>query len=178
MIKKEKKEEIINELAEKLAKCSVAIATDYRGITAKEMVQLRRQLHNQGIQYRVVKNTLVRFAAEKSGIKGMDRFLTGPMAIAVGYDDPVKVAKTLADHIKTNNSVLKIKGGVLGSRILSADDVINLAETPSKEVLLGKLLASLKMPITSLHYVLSAPLRGLTGALNARIRQLESASQF
>ncbi len=176
-MKKEKKEEVISELADRLARCAVAITTDYRGITAKEMVQLRRHLHNQGIHYRVVKNTLVRFAAERCGIKGMDRFLTGPVAIALGYDDPVKVARALTDHIKTNSSVLKIKGGILGKRILTADDVVNLAEIPSREVLLGRLLAGMKMPIASLHFVLSAPLRSLAGALNARMRQLENASQ-
>ena len=131
MIRKQK-EAIINELAGSLGKCVVAVATDYRGMTAKEMVQLRKQMHQQGVEYKVVKNTLMHFAAEKAGMKGLDQFLTGPMAIAISYDDAVKPAKILVEHIKAANSVLKVKGGVLGDKVLTPADVISLAATPSK----------------------------------------------
>jgi large subunit ribosomal protein L10 len=174
MLRKQK-EAVINELASSLGKCVVAVATDYRGLTAKEMVQLRRQMHQQGVEYKVVKNTLMRFAAEKAGIKGLDEFLTGPMAIALSYDDAVKPAKILIEHIKSANSVLKVKGGVLGDKVLTAADVISLAATPSKEVLISQLLGRLKSPVYALHFVLSSPLRGLVGVLQARARQLESA---
>ncbi len=174
MLRKQK-EAVINELASSLGKCVVAVATDYRGLTAKEMVQLRKQMHLQGVEYKVVKNTLMRFAAEKAGIKGLDEFLTGPMAIALSYDDAVKPAKILIEHIKSANSVLKVKGGVLGDKVLTPADVISLAATPSKEVLISQLLGRLKSPVYSLHFVLSSPLRGLVGVLQARARQLESA---
>ena len=170
---REKKEELINELAGNLSKCVVAITTDYRGMTAKEMVQLRRQLHMQGVDYLVIKNTLARFAAEKAGKKGMDEFFSGPLAIALSYDDPVKAAKILADHIKMANSILKIKGGILGDKVLSSADIASLAATPPKEVLIAQLVGRLKAPIYSLHFVLSAPLRGLVGSLHARAKQLE-----
>lgn len=172
---KAQKEEIINELAESLSRCAVAITTDYRGLTAKEMVQLRRLLHQQGVQYRVVKNTLARFAAEKAGVKELEQFFSGPMAIAISLDDPVKPAKILNDHIKAANSVLKIKGGVLGSRVLTAADIASLANIPSREVLLSQLLGSMKSPIQAFHFVISAPMRGLVTALNARIKQMEAA---
>ncbi len=174
MIRKQK-EAVINELAGNLSKCVVAVATDYRGLTAKEMVQLRKQLHQQGVEYKVVKNTLMRFAAEKAGMKGLDEFLTGPMAIALSYDDAVKPAKILVEHIKSANSVLKVKGGMLGAKVLTPADVISLAATPSKEVLISQLLGRLKSPVYSLHFVLSSPLRGLVGVLQARVRQLEGA---
>ncbi len=174
MIRKQK-EAVINELAGNLSKCVVAVATDYRGLTAKEMVQLRKQLHQQGVEYKVVKNTLMRFAAEKAGMKGLDEFLTGPMAIALSYDDAVKPAKILVEHIKSANSVLKVKGGVLGAKVLTPADVISLAATPSKEVLISQLLGRLKSPVYSLHFVLSSPLRGLVGVLQARAKQLEGA---
>lgn len=172
---KAKKEEIINELAGNLSKCAVAITTDYRGLTAKEMVQLRRLMHQQGVEYKVIKNTLARFAAEKAGVKGLDQFFTGPMAIAISLDDPVKPAKILNDHIKAANSVLKIKGGVLGSRVLTPADVTSLANIPSREVLLSQLMGSMKSPIQAFHFVISAPMRGLVTALNARIKQIEAA---
>jgi large subunit ribosomal protein L10 len=172
---KVEKEQIINELAENLTKCAVAITTDYRGMTAKEMVQLRKQLHLQGVEYKVIKNTLAHFAAEKAGVKDMDQFFFGPMAIALGYDDAVKPAKILVDHIKANNSVLKIKGGVMDGRILTAADIASLAVTPSREVLLAQLMGQLKAPIYQVHAVLSAPLRGLAADLQARAKQLEGA---
>jgi large subunit ribosomal protein L10 len=171
MLRKEK-EQIINELAENLSKCAVAITTDYRGMTAKELVQLRKQLHLQGVEYKVIKNTLARFAAEKAGVKGLDQFFSGPMAIALGYDDAVKPAKILVDHIKAVNSVLKIKGGVMGDTILSAAEVSSLASIPSREILLSRLMGQLKAPIYQLHYVLSAPMSGLVTALQARAKQL------
>jgi large subunit ribosomal protein L10 len=172
MLRKQK-EKIINELAEDLGKCAVAIATDYRGLTAKEMVQLRKQLHLQGVEYKVVKNTLAHFAAEKAGVKGLDQFLVGPLAIALGYDDVVKPAKVLVDTMKIPGSVLKIKGGVMGGKILSAADISSLAAIPPKEVLISQLLGRLKSPIYSLHFVLSSPLRGLACVLQARVKQLE-----
>ena len=172
MLRKQK-EKIINELAEDLGKCAVAIATDYRGLTAKEMVQLRKQLHLQGVEYKVVKNTLAHFAAEKAGVKGLDQFLVGPLAIALGYDDAVKPAKILVDAMKTPGSVLKIKGGVMGDKVLSAADVSSLAAIPTKDVLVSMLLGRLKSPIYSLHFVLSSPLRGLACVLQARAKQLE-----
>jgi len=172
MIRKQK-EAVISELAGSLGKCVVAVATDFRGMTAKEMVQLRKQMHQQGVEYKVVKNTLMRLAAEKAGIKGLDQFLTGPMAIALSYDDAVKPAKILVEHIKSANSVLKIKGGVLGDKVLTPADVISLAATPSREVLISQLLGRLKSPVYALHFALSSPLRGLVGVLQARTRQLE-----
>jgi large subunit ribosomal protein L10 len=172
---KAKKEGIIQELADSLGRSAVVITTDYRGLTAKEMVQLRRLLHLQGVEYKVVKNTLAHLAAERAGVKGLDQFLTGPLAIALGYDDAVKPAKILVDHIRAANSVLKIKGGVMGDRVLTVADVSGLAAIPPKEVLISQLLGRLKSPIYSLHYVLSSPLRGLVGVLQARARQIEGA---
>ncbi|MCX6007681.1 MAG: 50S ribosomal protein L10 [Chloroflexi bacterium] len=172
MLRKQK-QEIINELAEDLGKCAVAIATDYRGLTAKEMVKLRKQLHLQGVEYKVVKNTLAHFAAEKAGVKGLDQFLVGPLAIALSYDDAVKPARVLVDAMKTPGSVLKIKGGIMGDKVLSAADVSSLAAIPPKEVLISQLLGRLKFPIYSLHFVLSSPLRGLACVLQARVKQLE-----
>lgn len=172
MLRKQK-EKIIDELAENLGKCAISIATDYRGITAKEMVQLRKQLFTQGVDYKVVKNTLAHLAAEKAGIKELDQFLVGPLAIALGYDDVVKPAKILVDATKVPGAALKIKGGVMGDKVLSAADVSSLAAIPPKEVLISQLLGRLKSPIYSLHFVLSSSLRGLVGVLQARSRQLE-----
>jgi large subunit ribosomal protein L10 len=170
---KEKKGQMIDELAGNLSRCTIAVATDYRGLTAKEMVQLRRRLTEMGIEYRVIKNTLTRFAAEKAGKKQLETLLAGPVAIAFGYDDVIKPAKILREHIRSTGSVLQIKGGILGDKLLTAEDIANLATMPSRDVLIAKLAGQLNAPLQALHNVLSAPLRGLLNVMQARIKQVE-----
>jgi large subunit ribosomal protein L10 len=173
MLNKKEKEKLINALSDSLSKCTIAVATDYRGLTAKEMVRLRQQLRTNGIEYRVAKNTLTKFAAEKSGRKQLEPLLTGPLAIAFGFDDVIKPAKVLSDFIRSSGAALQIKGGLLGDKLLSAQDVVNLANIPPKPVLISQLVGQLASPLYYLHTVLSAPLRGFAYVLQARIRQME-----
>jgi len=126
-----------------------------------------------GIEYRVIKNTLTRFAAEKAGKKQLEPLLSGPVAIAFGYDDVVKPAQALREHIRSAGSVLQIKGGILGDKLLTADDIANLATLPSREVLIARLMGQLQAPLQALHNVLSAPMRGLLNVMQARVKQLE-----
>ena len=170
---REKKEEILNEIADSLSRCNIAIATDFRGLSAKEMVVLRRRLTELGIEYRVVKNTLARFAAEKADSKQLESFLFGPLAIAFGYDDETKPAKVLCEHVRSSGSVLKIKGGLLGERLLSSEDVFTLATIPPREILVAQLMGQLGAPLQSLHNVLSAPLQGLLNVIQAKVQQME-----
>ena len=170
---KEKKGQMIDELASSLSRCTIAVATDYRGLTAKEMVQLRRRLTESGIDYRVIKNTLTRFAAEKAGKKQLEALLTGPVAIAFGYDEVVKPAQVLREHIRSAGSMLQIKGGILGDRLLTAEDVASLATIPPREILISRLLGQLQAPLQGLHNVLSAPMCGLLNVMQARSKQVE-----
>jgi len=170
---KQKKEQMIDELTKSLSRCTIAIATDYRGLTAKEMVQLRRRFTAMGIEYRVIKNTLTRFAADKADRKQLEPLLTGPVAIAFGFDDVVKPAQVLREHIRSVGSQLQIKGGILGDKLLTPEDIVALATMPSREVLLARLVGQLQAPIQALHNVLSAPLRGFLNVIQARANQLE-----
>jgi large subunit ribosomal protein L10 len=170
---KQKKEQMIDELTNNLSRCTIAVATDYRGLTAKEMVQLRRRLTALGIEYRVIKNTLARFAAEKAGKKQLEPLLSGPVAIAFGYDDVVKPAQALREHIRAAGSVLQIKGGILGDKLLTPADIANLATMPPREVLIARLMGQLQAPLQALHNVLSAPLQGFLNVMQARVKQLE-----
>lgn len=170
---REKKEQMIEKVAASLSKCTVAVATDYRGLTAQEMVQLRRRLAESGIEYKVIKNTLTRFAAQKAGRRQLETLLTGPVAIAFGYDDVLKPAQVLREHIRSMGSALQIKGGILGDRLLTADDIANLATMPPREVLIARLLGQLQAPLQALHNVLSAPLQGLLNLMQARMKQVE-----
>ena len=169
----EKKTQIIDELQEQLSKCSVGILTDYRGLTTAEITGLRRQLREAGITYRVVKNTLARFAAERSGRNDLANLFDGPVAIAFGYDDIVEPAKVLANYIRTAKSTLSIKSGFLSDGLLTSEDLETLATLPSKEVLIAKLLSAMRSPIVILISVLSSPMRGFMGVIQARIEQLE-----
>ena len=173
MLKKEDKQKLIEELSDKLSRSTIVIATDYRGLTAKDMVNLRRQLRDAGVDYRVAKNTMTRFASNKTDHSGLDSLLSGPMALAFGYDDVVAPAKVLNDFIKSSGATLQIKGGLLDKKLLTAEQIISLANIPSREVLLARLLGQLNSPIQSLHTLLSSPIRGLANILTARVKQIE-----
>ncbi len=170
---REEKVQVVEELSQLLSECSIGILTDYRGLTTAEMTDLRRSLRGSEIKYRVVKNTLARFAAEKAGKSDLVGLFEGPVAIAFGYGDIVLPAKILADYIKTQKSILTIKGGFTGDRLFTPADIENLASLPSTEVLLAKIMAGIQSPIYRLVNCLSNPMRGLVGVLQARAKQLE-----
>jgi len=171
---REKKTQIIENLQDVFAKCSIGILTDYRGLATSEMTALRRRLQESGSEYRVVKNTLARFAAERAGRDDLVSSFEGPVAIAFGYGDIIAPAKVLADHLRTaRESSMSIKGGFLGDRLLTVDDVMTLSTLPSREILLARVLGQMKSPVSALIGCLTTPIRGFIGVLQARIQQLE-----
>ena len=170
---REEKVQAIDRLRESFSKCSIAILTDYRGLSTPEITILRRKLRESDIEYRVVKNTLARFAAERSGRDDLVSFFRGPVAIAFGYGNITEPAKALSDYIRTSKVSLDIKGGFLGDRLLTAGDVTTLATLPPREILLAKVLGGMQSPITMLANCLTNPIRGFIGVLQARIQQLE-----
>ena len=169
----EKKVQIVDQLQEVFSRCKIGVLTDYRGLSAAEMTELRRKLREAGIEYKVVKNTLARFAAERAGKDELASSFEGPVAIAFGYSDITEPAKVLADHIRTLKSSLNIKGGFLEDRLLTSGDVITLSTLPSKEILLAKVLGGMQNPIAALIGCLNNPMRGLITVLQAKIQQLE-----
>lgn len=173
MSSKDKKAQIIDSLQEVLSRCSVGVLTDYRGLSAAEMTELRRQLREAGIEYRVVKNTLARFAAERAGKDELVSFFEGPVAIAFGYGDITEPAKALAAYAQASKVEISIKGGFLPDGLLSLEDVDTLSKLPSREVLLAKVVGGIQSPISALVSRLSAPMTGLVGVLQSRIKQLE-----
>ena len=170
---RKKKAQTIDRLKETFSQCSVGILTDYRGLSTPEMTILRRRLRESGIGYKVVKNTLARFAAQRAGRDELVSSLEGPIAIAFGYGDITEPAKALADYIRTSKVSLGIKGGFLGDRLLTEEDVVVLSTLPSREVLLAKILGGMQSPISALLGCLATPIRGIMGVLQARIQQLE-----
>ena len=170
---REKKVEIIDRLQQDFSGCSIGILTDYRGISTSEITILRRRLRESGIEYRVVKNTLARLAAERAGKDNLVNSFDGPVAIAFGYGDITEPARVLADYLRTSKASLDIKGGFLGGRLLTSADVTTLSTLPSREVLLAKVLGGMQSPARALVNCLVTPIRGIMGALQARVKQLE-----
>lgn len=175
-MKKEKKQETVKKAEKVIADARVAVVTDYRGMTVAEMNKLRRKLKESGVEYRVVKNNLAAIAAENAGKEGLKDLLVGPSAVAFGYADEVTPAKVLTEYIRTNKPSLSIRGGLLRTRVLSADEVTALAYMPAKEVLVARVVGQMKSPLYSLVTVLSGNLAGLTRVLQARKQQLEGGS--
>ncbi|MEE8470034.1 MAG: 50S ribosomal protein L10 [Dehalococcoidia bacterium] len=172
----ERKIQIVEQLTELLSRSKFVIATDYRGLTVTEVSELRRQLRELGTEYHVVKNNLARFAAERSGKEELCQLLSGPVALAFGYDDAAPLAKALVDYARTSKTSLSIKGGLIDSQLLSGEEMSRLATLPPIEVLRARLLGLLQGPAFALQNVLSANLYGLYSALNARIQQLGGTS--
>ena len=170
---REKKTQIIDRLQDTFSKCSIGILTDYRGLSTPEITVLRRKLRESSIEYKVVKNTLARFAGERAGKSDLVSFFEGPIAIAFGYGDITEPAKVLTDYIRTSQVSLNIKGGFLSDRLLTSEDVETLSTLPSREILLAKVLGGMQGPIITLVGCLTTPIRGIIGALQARIKQLE-----
>ena len=170
---REEKAQIIDELREVFSKCSIGVLTDYRGLSTAEITDLRRTLRDSGIKYRVVKNTLARFAAERADKSELVSFFEGPIAIAFGYGDIVEPARILAGYIRNSRTSLSIKGGFSSDRVFTSGDVETLATLPSVEILLGKVLAGMQSPIVTLISCLANPVRSFIGVLQARVKQLE-----
>jgi large subunit ribosomal protein L10 len=168
------KEQLVAELHDKLQRASAAVLTDFQGLTVAEMTGLRDALAAERVEYRVVKNTLMHLASRDTGAAVLDPFLKGTCAVAIGYDEPTVPAKILKNYIKTN-AKLKITAGALGQRLLSTAQVEALADLPSREVLLGKLLGTLNAVPTSLVTVLSGVPRAFVGVLAAIQREKEQA---
>lgn len=172
MASREKKGQAIDRIQEKLSKASVSVVTDYRGLTAGDMTELRRKLRESGIEYQVVKNTMARFAAERSGRQELAKLLQGPVAIAYGYGDIAQPARVLTEYIRTAKK-LEITGGLLQDKFLSKADLDSLVTLPSREVLLARVMGGIQGPISSLAAALNSPVRAIMMALQARITQME-----
>jgi len=170
---REKKAQIIDRLQEIFSKCNIAILTDYRGLATPEITDLRRRLQKSGSEYKVVKNTLARSAAERAGRDDLVSSFEGPIAIAFGYGNIIVPAKVLADYIRDSKADLSIKGGFLSDRLLTSEEVMTLSTLPSREVLLARVLGQMKSPVSALLGCLTNPIRGIIGVLQSRIKQLE-----
>ena len=136
----------VEEIAEKFKAAASIVVVDYRGLTVAQATELRKQLREAGVEFKVYKNTLTRRAAEAAGLEGINEFLTGPNAIAFSNEDVVAPAKIINEFAKKNEA-LEIKAGIIEGTVASVEDVKALAELPSREGLLSMLLSVLQAPV-------------------------------
>ena len=157
-------------MKEKLSGSVAGVLVDYKGITVAEDTALRAEMRKAGVEYTVVKNTLTRFAAKDAGLDGLDEILNGTTALAVSYDDPVAPAKILNEYAGKHEN-FKVKMGFVEGKVITPGEVKNLADLPSKEVLVATVLGTMNAPITGLVTVLNGTIKGLAVALNAIAEQ-------
>jgi large subunit ribosomal protein L10 len=170
----EKKKQLVADLQSKLASSKVAVFADYRGLNVASATALRVSFREAGAELMVSKNTLIKIAADKAGIQGLEQLLTGPTIIAFGYTDQTAPSRLLNSFIRTNRSI-EVKGGLLDGHMISASDVKILADLPSREVLVSMVMRGLQGPIAGLQTVLAGPIRKLVTALQA-IQDQKAAS--
>lgn len=162
----------IAELSEKFRSSNAAVLTEYRGLTVKQLTELRSNLRGNAT-YAVVKNTLTELAAKDAGVDAFDGQLAGPSAIAFVEGDPVTVAKSLRDFAKAN-PLLVIKGGVLEGKALSAAEITKLADLESREVLLAKLAGAMNASLAKAVYLFAAPLSQAARTVDALRAKVEA----
>ncbi len=169
---KAERQAAVEEITEQFRGSNAALLTEYRGLTVKQLKELRRSL-GADTQYAVVKNTLTKRAAAAAGIEGLEELLAGPSAVAFIKGDPVEAAKGLRDFAKAN-PLLVIKGGVMDGKPLSAAEVTKLADLESREVLLAKAAGAMKASLANAAALFQAPLSQFVrtaDALRAKVEQ-------
>ena len=168
----EAKQAAVADLADRISKATIAIATDFSGLNVNQITELRKQLRDLGIEYRVVKNRIAKIAAEQAGVETFKGILEGSTGVVFGYGDVVTAAKALDSYVKQTRADLKIRNGVVDGLPLTVAQVSALAALPPKEQLVAKLLGQMNAPITGLVTVLNGPVRGLAMVLQRRAEQL------
>ena len=171
----EAKQATVAALREELANARTMIVSEYRGLTVREIAEIRRALHKQDVRYRVVKHRIMRIAAADTVGEALSPLLNGPTAIAFGTDEAA-TAKAVLDATRPYNKVVRITGAILGDRAIDGDAVTRLAALPSRDVLLAKLAGGMQAPVGTLAGLFAAPLRNLGYALSQVAEQKRAQS--
>jgi len=171
----ERKVRLVADLQEKLSKCTMVIAADYRGLKVASLTDLRRRLRDRGCELRVVKNSLASLAAQNIGHVFLSEVIQGPTALVMGFDDGLAPAQVLEEYQRATRTRLTVHGGIMGVVRLSPQQVTVLATLPSREQLIAQLLGQLQAPLVRLAYVLKDPIQGLAIVLQRHLEQRQAA---
>jgi large subunit ribosomal protein L10 len=165
----------VAELKEQLERATIVMSGEYRGMTVKEMQTLRRKLREGGLEVKVVKNTLLRIAANEAGKAEVTEIVEGPTALAMAYGDIIEAAKAITDYANTAPQAFSLRGGYLDGAVLSANDLKDLAKIPPRPVLLAQFMGLMESPLVGFLGLMESPLREFHGLVEARATQLEAA---
>ncbi len=164
---KDSKKQIVSELHEKFQRAQAVFLTDFRGMSVEKATELRNELRKAGVEYKVVKNTLLDLASRETDKTSLAPHFKGPTAVALTYTDPVAAAKVLSKFAKEQQAIFKLKAGVLSGKAISVQDIQSLADMPSREVLIAKLLGTIQAPTSNFVGVLAAVPGSFVRVLNA-----------
>jgi large subunit ribosomal protein L10 len=173
-LNKENKQQVVTELHDKLKRAKAVFLADFRGMSVGKATNLRNELRKASVEYKVVKNTLLDLASRETDKELLNTYFVGPTAIAFSYDDPVAAAKVLSRFAKEQQATFKLKAGVLSGKVISVADIQALADLPSREVLLAKLLGTMQAPTANFVRVLAAVPASFVRVLSAIKDQKES----
>ncbi len=175
----------VADIKDRIERSTIVIGADYRGLTVQEMQTLRRKLREGGLEFRVIKNSLLKLAAEAAGAPEVSQLADGPTALAISYDDIVQAAKAITEYARQAPAAFKVGGGYLEGTLLTADALRELTKIPPRPVLIAQFMGTIESPLVNFVALMDAPLREFTqllqallqelpGLLEARARQLES----
>jgi large subunit ribosomal protein L10 len=162
-------------LEDKLRRAASVVLTEFTELSVAQATKIRRELRPRGLEFRVVKNTLLRLAASRAGVEGLEPYLVGTTAAIFAYDDPVAAAKAATEFTRQFTRELKVKAGVLEGQVVDAATVRALSALPSRDELLAKIAGSLAAPLQNLASLFQAPLRNLAFGLSQLAAQREAS---
>ena len=170
----QQKIDLVQDIKDRLERSTIVMTANYAGIPVNQMVELRRAMRAGGVEFTIVKNTLLALAADEAQKPQLKEIVNGPTAVAFGYDDPAEAAKAVADYIRTGRSSLTVIGAIMGDGApMSPSEFTRLAALPPKPILLAMLLGQLQSPLTRLLTIMNGPLQSMGNVLQARVRQME-----
>lgn len=168
------KQQVVSNITEKISSAVAGVVVDYKGINVEDDTKLRKELREAGVDYFVVKNTLLKFATKQAGLEDINPVLEGTTALAISGDDHVAAAKILTKFADDHKEFFNVKAGFIDGEVIDVSSVTRLGKLPSREVLIAQTLAGFNAPISGFANVLNANLRGLAIVINA-IAEKQSA---
>jgi large subunit ribosomal protein L10 len=168
----QKKIDTVADLKDRIERSTLLASAEYRGLRVKEMVEMRRRLREAGIEVRVIKNTLLKLAAEEAGHADLLQIVEGPTALALTFGDAIEAAKGLAGYAQGAPSAFSLRGGYMDGTVLSAQDLRALVRIPPRPVLLAQFVGQMQSPLVGFVTLIDAPLRELSGLVQALLSEL------
>ena len=170
----QKKIDQVEDLKQRIERATITVSADYRGLRVQEMDQMRKRLRAASMEVKVVKNSLLRLAADQTGTPELMQIVEGPTALVIAYDDPIEAAKAITEYAQSAPPTFSLRGAFLDGRVVSAADLRDLVRLPPRPVMLARLAGQIQAPLATLSGLLASPLRELTSLLQSALSELPS----